>query len=65
MSSEFLVPPPNSVTVDHDHKPVLYLPDGLALVRQAGFRAGVTHAVPILSEARREVSGERRTGAGR
>lgn len=38
-SDEFLVPPPASMTVDHERRPVLYLPDGRVLVRQAGFQA--------------------------
>lgn len=38
MSDEFLIPPPASMTVDHERRPVLYLPDGRVLVRQAGFR---------------------------
>jgi hypothetical protein len=32
-----IVPPPDSFTVDHDYKPVLYQADGKALVRAAGF----------------------------
>ena len=32
-----IVPPPSSVTVDMDRKPVLYLPDGRAVVRRIGF----------------------------
>jgi hypothetical protein len=31
------VPPPTSITIDSDRKPVLYLPDGKALVRVIGF----------------------------
>lgn len=38
MSDEFLIPPPNTMIVEHSHRPVLYLPDGRVLVRQAGFR---------------------------
>jgi hypothetical protein len=37
-SDEFLIPPPNTMSVDHEHRPVLYLPDGRVLVRAAGFR---------------------------
>ena len=33
------VMPPQSMTVDHERKPVLYLPNGKVLVRQAGFTA--------------------------
>jgi hypothetical protein len=40
MSDEFYIPPPNTMTVFHDHRPVLYTPDGKAIVRQAGFTAG-------------------------
>jgi hypothetical protein len=32
-----VIPPPSSVTVDHERKPVLYLPNGKVLVRKAGF----------------------------
>ena len=32
-----VVPPPASVQVDHERKPVLYLPDGKVLVRKVGF----------------------------
>lgn len=38
------VMPPQSMTVDHERKPVLYLPDGRVLVRQAGFRMEETMA---------------------
>lgn len=38
MSDEYIIPPPASVEVEHSHRPVLYLPDGRMLVRQAGFR---------------------------
>lgn len=30
-------PPPATVVVEHEHKPVLYLPNGKVLVRKAGF----------------------------
>lgn len=29
-----IVPPPSTFTVDHERKPVLYLPDGRVLVRR-------------------------------
>lgn len=32
-----IVQPPATMTVVHDHKPMLYLPNGKVLVRQAGF----------------------------
>jgi hypothetical protein len=33
-----IIPPPSSVTVDMERKPVLYLPDGkTVLVRKVGF----------------------------
>lgn len=32
-----VVPPPASMTVEHERKPILYLPDGRVLVRRAGF----------------------------
>jgi hypothetical protein len=35
-SDNELPPPPTSV-VDHEHRAVLYTPDGRALVRRAGF----------------------------
>lgn len=31
------IPPPSSVDVVHEHRPVLYQADGKALVRAAGF----------------------------
>ncbi len=34
---EPIVPPPATMTVQHDHKPILFTPDGKALVRKAGF----------------------------
>lgn len=34
------IDPPATMTVFHDHRPVLYGPDGKAYVRQAGFTAG-------------------------
>lgn len=38
MSDEFLIPPPNSMTVDHARRAVLYTADGRALMRCAGFK---------------------------
>jgi hypothetical protein len=35
-----IISPPASMTVDHEHKPRLFLADGTPLVRQAGFTAG-------------------------
>lgn len=32
-----IVPPPATVVVEHERKPVLYTPDGKALVRKVGF----------------------------
>lgn len=32
-----IVNPPNTVTVEHEYKPVLYLPDGKVIVRRAGY----------------------------
>lgn len=32
-----IVPPPSTVTVDHDRKPVLFTHDGKALVRKIGY----------------------------
>ena len=31
------IPPPSTMTVEHDRKPILYLPDGKVLVRVPGF----------------------------
>lgn len=31
------IPPPSTMTVEHEHKPVLYLPNGKVLVKRAGF----------------------------
>ena len=33
----FIVPPPSTMIVDHQHKPVLYLPNGKVLTRRAGY----------------------------
>lgn len=59
MASDYSeVVPPSNVTVQHDHKAVLYLPDGRALVRQAGFRV---EAMPTLrEEGRQEPKGKKR-----
>lgn len=59
-----IIPPPSNVTVEHEHKPVLYLPDGRVLVRQAGFRAGANDAVSRMPEARRAIQGARRPSQG-
>lgn len=32
-----VVPPPSTVSVQHDYKPVLYTADGKVLVRRAGY----------------------------
>ena len=32
-----IVPPPSTVIVDHERKPVLYLPNGKVLIRRAGY----------------------------
>ncbi len=38
-----ILPPPSSLTVEFERKPVLYLPDGTPLVRRpAGFRTDKT-----------------------
>ncbi len=37
MAYDDVIPPPSNMTVAHEHRAVLYLPDGRALVRQAGF----------------------------
>jgi hypothetical protein len=60
----FLIPPPANMTVTHEHKPVLYLPDGRVLVRQAGFRQEARDAVPNVRETRREVPRPRRSREG-
>lgn len=57
-----IIPPPSNVTVTHEHKPVLYLPDGRVLVRHAGFRVEGSRAMPNLSETRREIPRTRREG---
>ena len=31
------IPPPSTMTVDHERRPILYLPDGKVLVRVPGF----------------------------
>lgn len=33
-----IIPPPSSVTVDLERKPVIYLANGKALVRNIGFK---------------------------
>lgn len=44
--SDHDIPPPSQFTVYHEHRPVLYLADGKALVRAAGFMPhGVKMAV--------------------
>ena len=47
-----IVAPPNTFTVDHERKPLLYLPDGRALVRRpAGFRTEPTEPQqPVLQD---------------
>lgn len=65
MSDEFLIPPPSNMTVEHQYKPVLYLPDGRALVRQAGFTTEASRAVPSMPETRREVPSARRARKSR
>lgn len=40
MAHDDIIPPHATVTVEHDHRPRLWLADGTALVRQAGFTAG-------------------------
>ena len=35
-----IIPPPASMTVFHDHRPVIHTPDGKVYVRQAGFVTG-------------------------
>ena len=46
-----IIDPPNSFTVDHERKPVLYTHDGKALYRQAGFRGVQTTGTnPPLSD---------------
>jgi hypothetical protein len=60
-----IIPPPSNMTVTHEHKPILYLPDGRVLVRQAGFRVGERRDMPKLLEATGEVSSPRRTSTQR
>ena len=35
--SDDVIPPPSSMTVDYEPKPVLHLPNGKVLVRRPGF----------------------------
>jgi hypothetical protein len=65
VAADDIIQPPSNMTVDHEHRAVLYLPDGRALVRQAGFRAEGHDALSRLSEARREVSSAWRAGEKR
>lgn len=37
LSVDDVVPPPATMTVDYDPKPVLHLPNGKVLVRRPGF----------------------------
>jgi hypothetical protein len=40
-----VIPPPSCVTVDHEHRLVLFRADGRALVRSAGFVPGGRMAI--------------------
>ena len=42
MDDSPIIPPPSTLSVHHEHRPVLYLPDGRVLVRQAGFHMSQT-----------------------
>ena len=44
MASDDCVPPPATFTVDHEHRARLYLPDGRAVVRAAGFTTPMIRA---------------------
>ena len=45
------IDPPNTMTVDHARRPLLYLADGTAMVRQVGFRCVQTTGTnPPLSD---------------
>ena len=37
-SDDYVIPPPQAMSVDWARRPVLYLADGRAVVRHAGFR---------------------------
>ena len=38
-SDDYVIPPPETMTVEFARRPVLYLADGRAIVRHAGFRS--------------------------
>lgn len=65
-----IIPPPATATVFHDHRPVLYSPDGKALVRQAGFTQGgymsqTSSVIPQLNQGGKRIGGKKGKGKGR
>jgi hypothetical protein len=67
MSDEFYIPPPNTMTVVHDHKPTLFKADGTPLVRQAGFVPGgimaqTSTVFPQLNTIGKKIMGSKKGG---
>ena len=61
MSDEFYIPPPNTMTVRHDHKAVLYTADGRPLVRHAGFGGRIMQTstvFPQLTKGGKKIKGK-------
>lgn len=62
-----IIPPPNTMTVDHEHKTVLFTADGKALVRQAGFVTGgrmsqPSTVFPQLTKGGKKIGGKKGGG---
>lgn len=59
------LPPPPTPTVVHDHRPVIYTPDGKAYVRQAGFVTGerpmaqTSGVIPQLNSGGKRIGGKK------
>lgn len=62
-----IIPPPSSVTVEHEHRVHLFTADGTPLVRQAGFTSGGSYAPPVshVPKAPSEVPRAQREGETR
>jgi hypothetical protein len=66
MSHDDIVPPPATFTVDHDHKARLYMADGRALVRSAGFTSAsqTSGTFPQLTKGGTKIGGKAPKGKG-
>ena len=71
MSDDSIVPPPSSVTVEHEHTARLYTADGRPLVRPAGFTRPEVQAtqtsgtLPALTKGGKRVGGKSGKGGKR